>query len=131
MIQFNWEDKNILVVDDTRMNFIVLKSQLRKTKANVFWIENGYDAVQFVKDDNKVDLILMDIRMPVMDGIEATRTIKEINPGIPVVIQTASVMGSAFEEISLSNCDDTIFKPIDAKILVDIIAKQFEKYSKQ
>ncbi|HSO89142.1 MAG TPA: response regulator [Draconibacterium sp.] len=131
MIQFNWEDKNILVVDDTRMNFIVLKSQLRKTKANVFWIENGYDAVQFVKDDNKVDLILMDIRMPVMDGIEASRTIKEINPGIPVVIQTASVMGSAFEEISLSNCDDTIFKPIDAKILVDIIAKQFEKYSKQ
>jgi CheY-like chemotaxis protein len=131
MNEFNWEDKIILVVDDTKMNFVVLKTQLRKTKADVIWIENGYDAVQFIKNGNKADLILMDIRMPVMDGIEASRTIKAINPGIPVVIQTASVMGSAFEEISTSNCDDTIFKPIDANKLIEIIANQFEKYSKK
>lgn len=131
MNEFNWEDKIILVVDDTKMNFVVLKTQLRKTKAEVIWIENGYDAVQFIKNGNKADLILMDIRMPVMDGIEASRTIKVINPGIPVVIQTASVMGSAFEEISTSNCDDTIFKPIDANKLIEIIANQFEKYSKK
>lgn len=131
MIQVSWEDKTILIVEDTKMNFVVLKTQLRKTKANVLWIENGYDAVQFVKNGNKADLILMDIRMPVMDGIDASRMIKEINPGIPVIIQTASVMGSAFEEISTSNCDDTIFKPIDANNLIDIITKQFEKYSKK
>jgi CheY-like chemotaxis protein len=130
MIELNWEDKIILVVDDTKMNFVVLKTQLRKTKANVLWIENGYEAVQFIKNGNKVDLILMDIRMPVMDGIEASKTIKELNPGIPVIIQTASVMGSAYEEISTSNCDDTIFKPIDANKLIEIITKQFEKYSK-
>lgn len=131
MIEFNWEDKLILVVDDTKMNFVVLKTQLRKTKAEVIWIENGYEAVQFIKNGNKADLILMDIRMPVMDGIEASRTIKAINPNIPVVIQTASVMGSAFEEISISNCDDTIFKPIDANKLIEIIANLFEKYSKK
>lgn len=131
MNEFNWEDKIILVVDDTKMNFVVLKTQLRKTKADVIWIENGYDAVQFIKNGNKVDLVLMDIRMPVMDGIEASRTIKAIDPGIPVVIQTASVMGSAFEEISTSNCDDTIFKPIDANKLIEIIVNLFEKYSKQ
>jgi two-component system cell cycle response regulator DivK len=131
MMQINWEDKIILVVDDTKMNFVVLKTQLRKTNAHIIWIENGYDAVQFVRNGNKVDLILMDIRMPFMDGIEASRTIKEINPDIPIVMQTASVMGNAFEEISISNCDDTIFKPIDANKLIDIIAKQFEKYSKK
>jgi len=131
MTEINWEDKIIVVVDDTNMNFVVLKTQLRKTKANVLWIENGYEVVQYVKNGNKADIILMDIRMPVMDGIEASRTIKEINPGIPVVIQTASVMGSDFEDISNSNCDDTIFKPIDANILIDIITKQFEKYSKK
>jgi two-component system, cell cycle response regulator DivK len=131
MIQYNWEDKTILVVDDTKMNFVLLKNQLRRTKVNTLWIENGYEAVQFVKNGNKADLILMDIRMPVMDGIEASRIIKELNPDIPVVIQTASVMGSAFEEISLSNCDDTIFKPIDAKILIDKISKQFEKSVKK
>lgn len=131
MTQFNWEDKTILVVDDTKMNFILLKNQLRKTKVSTLWIENGYEAVQFVKNGNKADLILMDIRMPVMDGIEASKIIKEINPDVSIIIQTASVMGSAFEEISVSNCDDTIFKPIDAKILIDKISKQFEKNSKK
>jgi CheY-like chemotaxis protein len=129
MNEINWEDKTILVVDDTKMNFMVLKTQLRKTKANVLWIENGYDVVQYVKNGNKADLILMDIRMPVMDGIEASQIIKEMNPSIPVVIQTASVMGDDFDEIAESKCDDTIFKPIDAKILIDKIANQFEKYS--
>jgi len=129
MMQVNWENKIILVVDDTKMNFVVLKTQLRKTNASVIWIENGYDAVQYVKNGNKADLILMDIRMPVMDGIEASRTIKELNPGISIVIQTASVMGSAFDDIAFSMCDDTIFKPIDRNILIETIANQFEKYS--
>jgi len=128
-MQVNWENKIILVVDDTKMNFVVLKTQLRKTKANVVWMENGYDAVQYIKNGQKADLILMDIRMPVMDGIEASRTIKEVNPGIPIVIQTASVMGSAYDDISFSKCDDTIFKPIDGNQLIETIANQFEKYS--
>ncbi len=127
MTQINWENRTILVVDDTKMNFLVLKTQLRKTNANVVWIENGQDAVEYVKNNNKADLILMDIRMPVMDGVEASRAIKDINPEIPVIIQTASVMGGAYEEISNSKCDDAIFKPIDAKILIEKIAKQFDK----
>ena len=131
MTEFNWEDKTILVVDDTKMNYMLLKSQLRKTKVNTIWIENGYEAVQYVKNINKANLILMDIRMPVMDGIEASKIIKEINPDVSIIIQTASVMGSAYEEISVSNCDDTIFKPIDANILIDKISKQFEKKSKK
>ena len=129
-MQHNWEDKTILVVDDTNMNYLVLKTQLRKTKANVIWIVNGHLAVEYIKNGNKADLILMDIRMPVMDGIEASRTIKELNPEIPVIIQTASVMGNAYEGIPGSNCDDTIFKPIDANKLIEIIANQFEKHKK-
>lgn len=125
MIEYNWEDKNILVVDDTKMNFVLLKNQLRKTKANIFWLENGYEAIEYVKKDHKIDLILMDIRMPLIDGIEASRQIKEINPEISIIIQTASVMGDTFEDIASSKCDDTIFKPIDAKKLLDIVAKQF------
>lgn len=129
MTQFDWEGKTILVVDDKNLNYILLKTQLRKTKANVIWLENGSEALEFVENDNHVDLILMDIRMPVMDGIEASRRIKQLKPGLPVVIQTASVMGSAYEEINTSNCDDTIFKPIDANKLIEIIANQFEKYT--
>lgn len=130
MMQVNWENKIILVVDDTVMNFELLKSQLRKTNAIVLWFVNGNDVVQYVKNGNKADFILMDIRMPVMDGIEASRIIKEFNPGIPIVIQTASVMGSAYNDIALSKCDDTIFKPIDRNKLIETIANLFEKYSK-
>ncbi len=129
MTQFDWECKTILVVDDKNVNYILLKTQLRKTKANVIWLENGAEALDFVKNGNHVDLILMDIRMPVMDGIEASRRIKDLKPGLPVVIQTASVMGNAYEEINTSNCDDTIFKPIDSNKLIEIIANQFEKYA--
>jgi len=130
MMQVNWENKTILVVDDTKMNFDLLKAQLRKTNANVLWFENGNVVVEYIKNGNKADLILMDIRMPVMDGIEASRIIKEFNPGIPIVIQTASVMGDAFNEIALSNCDVAIFKPLDRNKLIETIAYQFEKYSK-
>jgi CheY-like chemotaxis protein len=128
MTQFNWEGKTILVVDDKDLNYILLRTQLRKTKATVIWLEDGSEALEFVKKGNHVDLILMDIRMPVMDGIEASRSIKELKPDLPVIIQTASVMGSAYEEIATSKCDDTIFKPIDANKLIEIIANQFEKY---
>lgn len=129
MREMNWENKTILIVDDTQMNYLVLKTQLRKTKANIVWLQNGNEAVQYVKNGKVADVILMDIRMPVMDGIEASRTIKEINPAVPVIMQTASLMGSAYEDISNSKCDDTIFKPIDANILFSLIDKQFEKYA--
>jgi len=85
MREMNWENKTILIVDDTQMNYLVLKTQLRKTKANIVWLQNGNEAVQYVKNGKVADVILMDIRMPVMDGIEASRTIKEINPAVPVI----------------------------------------------
>lgn len=128
-MDYNWQDKLILIVDDKKMNFDLLKTQLRKTKASFIWLENGAQVLEYVKNGNRADLILMDIRMPVMDGIEASKAIKEIRPEIPIVIQTASVMGSAYDEISTSKCDDTIFKPIDANRLIKVVANQFEKYA--
>lgn len=129
-MQLNWENKNILIVEDTKLNYVLLKTQLRKTKANVLWLENGQDAIDYIKNNNKVDMILMDIRMPLIDGVEATKLIKEFDPNIPIIIQTASVMGDAYEDIGKSGCDDTIFKPIDGNLLIEKITKQFEKYSR-
>jgi CheY-like chemotaxis protein len=126
-MEYNWEDKNILVVDDTKMNFVLLKTQLRKTGAKFIWLENGLEAVEYIQNNDDVDLILMDVRMPVMDGIEASQRIKKIKPEIPIIIQTASVMGDAYDDIALSKCDDCIFKPIDANKLIEIVAKQFNK----
>lgn len=129
-MQLNWENKTIVVVDDTKLNFVLIQTQLRKTKATFVWLKNGQDAIDYVHEQKKVDVILMDIRMPIMDGVEATKRIKKIAPDIPIIIQTASVMGEAYEDIANSNCDGTVFKPIIRENLIEVMSKQFVKYSK-
>jgi CheY-like chemotaxis protein len=126
-VELNWKDKTIVIVDDTKLNFVLLKTILRKTEANIVWLENGQEVIDYVKNLNVVDLILMDIRMPIIDGIEASKVIKKIAPQIPIIIQTASVMGEAYEDIKNSGCDDTIFKPIDSTKLINKIQTQLEK----
>ena len=123
------KNKSILIVDDTRLNFVLLKTILRKTEANIIWLENGREAVEYITENLGVDLVLMDLRMPVVDGIEASKKIKEIAPHIPIIIQTASVMGEAYDDIKNSKCDDTIFKPIDSALLIEKVKKQLEKKS--
>ena len=130
-MKLNWEEKTIVVVDDTEINFVLIKTQLRKTKANLIWLKDGAKAIEFIQQKKNVDLMLMDIRMPVLDGIQATKEIKRIAPDIPIVIQTASVMGDAYNDIASSNCDDVIFKPIVSANLIEIINKQFIKKSKK
>ena len=130
-MQINWKEKTIVVVDDTEINFVLIKTQLRKTNANIVWLKNGQEAIEYIRGQRKVDLLLMDIRMPIVDGIQATKRIKQIAPDVPIIIQTASVMGDGYEDISSSNCDDAIFKPILPANLIEIINKQFVKYSKK
>ena len=128
-MSMNWENKTILIVDDKKLNYVLLKTQLRKTNATFIWHENGQEVVDYIKNSQHADLILMDVRMPVLNGIEATRMIKTIAPHIPIIIQTACAMGEPYEEISTSGCDDAIFKPIDSNKLIATIIKQFERYS--
>jgi len=120
----NWQDKTILVVDDLEVNYILIKKQLQKTKAKTVWLKNGQESVDYVRENNDVDLILMDIRMPIMNGLEATKLIKTMNPDIPIIIQTAYVVGEEFDNIESSGCNDYFFKPILAKELYTKIGEQ-------
>ena len=114
-MEYNWQDKKIVVVEDVQINFILIKRLLRNTGAEVVWLENGQEAVDFFKEGNEADLVLMDIRMPVMNGIDATKLIKSYNPNVIVIIQTACVVVDSIEGVEESNCDDYIFKPIIAE----------------
>jgi len=120
---YNWENKTIVIVEDIDFNFLLMKKQLRNTNANIVWLKNGQESVDYVKNDSKVDVILMDVRMPIMDGIEATNIIKELKPEIPIIMQTACVIGNDYAEVKNSSCDDYIFKPIITKDLLDMINK--------
>jgi len=120
---YNWKDKTIVIVEDIDFNFILLKKQLKKTNATIVWLKNGQESIDYVRERKPVDIILMDIRMPIVDGIEATRTIKLFNATIPIIMQTACVIGSDYEDLKCSGCNDHIFKPIIAEELYEKISK--------
>jgi CheY-like chemotaxis protein len=122
-MNYNWENKWIIVVEDIDFNFKLIKRQLKKTKAEIVWLKNGQESIDYVKERKPVDVILMDVRMPVMNGIEATRVIKQLNSDIPVIIETACVVGSDYEEVKSSGCDDYLFKPLKADEMLAMIDK--------
>lgn len=85
--------------------------------------KNGYEAVEFARAHNDIDLILMDIKMPVKDGIEATREIKLFKPNLPVIATTAFADSHDREVFLKAGCDDYIPKPLKSDILIEMVNK--------
>jgi two-component system sensor histidine kinase/response regulator len=117
--------KTILVAEDEPNNFLLIKEILTDLQFKVIWVKNGLEAVDFCSTGNFPDLILMDIKMPLMDGIEATRKIKILNPQIPVIALTAQTMGEVKKHIFASGCDAYIEKPVNFKLLIGKLAEYF------
>ncbi|MEE4197326.1 MAG: tetratricopeptide repeat protein [Bacteroidales bacterium] len=108
---FHWSNKRILVAEDKKINFDIIRETLSITQADLIWAKNGKEAIEIVRSDH-VDLILMDIQMPVMDGYETTREIKKINADIPIIAQTAYALPQDNFKCMDAGCDDYIAKPI-------------------
>lgn len=118
----DFSDKTILIVEDEELNTIFLKQALRSLHANLKVALNGADALDLIRANTKIDLILMDIKMPVMDGVEATKRIKELNPNIPIIAQTAFAMANEEYKFRKQGFDDYITKPIDIEVLLGKIS---------
>ncbi len=122
--KFDFTGKKILIVEDEQTNYIFLNEILTKKNAEVFWAKNGRQGVKFFMENNEnIDLILMDIRMPIMDGLKATKEIRLINNKIPIIAQTAYAMESEKTKSLEVGCNDFIVKPIKKNILFDKINK--------
>ncbi|MCB2197322.1 MAG: PAS domain-containing protein [Bacteroidetes bacterium] len=108
---------SILIVEDDADNLEFLRRLILKFGAQVVIAKNGEDAIKAVETDDQIKLVLMDIRLPDIDGFETTQRIKEINPQLPVIAQTAYAMYND-REICLENgCDDYMAKPLNKDIL--------------
>ncbi|HHU58429.1 MAG TPA: response regulator [Bacteroidales bacterium] len=118
----NWETKNILVVEDVDTNKIFFDAALRRTKAKILWAKDGQEAIDMFKA-NRIDLVLMDLQLPIMDGYTATREIKKINPEVPIIAQTAHVMSGEREKCMEAGCNDYLAKPIRLQLLIDTLSK--------
>jgi CheY-like chemotaxis protein len=122
----NWGDKVILVVEDVDTNKIFFDAALRKTNAKILWAKDGKEAIDMYKE-NEIDLVLMDLQLPIMDGYTATREIKKINGKIPIIAQTAHVMSGEREKCIEAGCDDYLAKPIRLQILMETLSKYLNK----
>ncbi|MCW3785810.1 hybrid sensor histidine kinase/response regulator [Plebeiibacterium sediminum] len=121
--KYNWEGKTFLVAEDEEDNFRYLEVALSISNASLIWARNGVEAVDIFNRIDNIDLVLMDIKMPEMDGYSATREIKLKNKNVPVIAQTAYAMSEEKEKSRLAGCDDYIAKPINYGDLLKVIHK--------
>lgn len=122
----NWSNKIILIADDVKDNYLFLKGVLMDTKALILWAKNGLEALTMCKNNNDINIVLMDIRMPLMNGYDATKSIKTIRPKLPIIAQTAFSSLEDREMCLAVGCDDYIVKPIHNDKIISMIAKYMD-----
>jgi len=119
----NIKNKTILVVEDDMASCELFKNFLTSKGINTIIAENGNDAIEIVKNNKNIDLILMDIKLPELDGCSAMIEIKKFRKNLPIIAETAyAFKGDKIKFISLG-FDDYIAKPIKPTILFEMILK--------
>jgi two-component system cell cycle response regulator DivK len=125
-MDYNWLNKHILIAEDIDVNYRFLEKILQDTGAIIKRVYNGQEAVDYCADNENVDLVLMDIQMPGMDGYEASTAIKKTRPNLPIIAQTAHAIEGGREKGIESGCDEYIVKPININKLYATINKYFK-----
>ena len=123
---YDWSGYTILIAEDEETNFVYLQTALMKTGINILRAKNGKEAVELAKLNPSLNVILMDIKMPEMNGLEATSSIKSMRKDIPIIAQTAFAMDEDKNNCFSVGCDDFLAKPIRYKVLLDTISKHLK-----
>jgi signal transduction histidine kinase/CheY-like chemotaxis protein len=118
---FNWEDKLIVVAEDVETNYRFINAVLQDTKVNLIWARDGEEVVRICKENSNIDLILMDIQMPKLNGYEATAAIRKSNRNVKIIAQTAYAMPNDNIKCIEAGCNDYISKPINSSLLLEKI----------
>jgi len=116
--------KTVLIAEDEISNFILLEEMLLDSGINIIRAVNGLEAVRLCQLNPNIDLVLMDIKMPEMDGYEATKRIKEFKPDLPIIAQTAYITEADRVKALACGCSDYISKPISKRLLLSKINEQ-------
>jgi PAS domain S-box-containing protein len=123
--ELNLKPLSILIAEDEENNYILIEELLNYSNIKIFWAKNGKEAVDCCKKNNDIDIVLMDLKMPEMDGFTAAQIIKAEKPNLPIIAQSAYTY-----EKDIHNFDnifnDFIAKPIDGNTLIQKIANQLK-----
>jgi PAS domain S-box-containing protein len=119
----DWKNRVLLIAEDEEINFLYINELLESTGVKIIWAKDGAQAVELVESIKKIDAILMDIKMPVMNGYAAAMEIRHLNANIPIIAQTAYAFTEDRAKAEAAGCDEYITKPINSNELLDILDK--------
>ncbi len=122
-IRPDWKNKVVLIVEDNNSGFLLLKSYLESTGVKILRAGNGEEAVKMCEVNPDIELVLMDIQLPIMDGYKATSLIKEVRKDLPIIAQTAHAMVEDVEESKKAGCDEHVSKPVKKEALLSIMSE--------
>ena len=117
----------ILIVEDDEISKLLIDTTLEKMDCSILHAKNGIEAVEICRNNPDIDLVLMDIRMPIMNGYEATRQIRQFNKNVIIVAQTAFALSGDSEKSVEAGCNEHLSKPIIKQELFSIIKHYFTK----
>ncbi len=118
-----WVDHTILIVDDYRDIYYYFSETLVNTGVRFFYADSGQKAIDICKEHPEIELVLMDIQMPEMSGIDATRSIRKFRKDLPIIAQTAYAQSDDFDLFLDAGFNDLITKPVEKDVLLKKMAK--------
>ena len=120
---YNWENYTVVIAEDQITNYKILEAYLQKTNINIIWAQTGQEVINACLQKPEINLVLMDINMPQMNGLEATKIIKEKRPKLPIIAQTAYALVGDQEKSLVAGCSEHLAKPFKKSDLLMIMAK--------
>ena len=124
---FDFSDKLVLVVEDNEISFKLIHAVLTQVKTNIVRASNGKEAIEACLAEKHYDLVLMDMQMPEVDGLEATRRIKQIRPELPIVATTANTYDENYIACREAGCDGFLTKPLQFRKMFELMQSLFDK----
>jgi len=121
----DWSKKVFLIAEDSILNYTFLEALLQRTQVNLKWAKNGKEAVEMCLENPNIDLVLMDIKMPLLDGLEAIAQIKQAREDLPIIVQTAYAMAEDRGKSIEAGANDHLTKPLNPEKLFGAITKIF------
>ncbi len=115
--------KTILIAEDEKFNYMLLSELFKGLNAKIIWAHNGLEVLQVYKTQAHVDLVIMDMKMPVMNGFEATQLLREFSPDVPIIALTAYASEKEKIKVLECGCSEMITKPINIKQFRVLISK--------
>jgi len=119
----DWSYKKCLLVDDNKDVLVYLNRILIDTGVSVITARSGFEAIELIKAIPDIDVVLLDMQMPEMNGIEATKEIRKIRKNLPIIAQTAFIFEDDKDIILEAGCDACLIKPIKREHLLSVMSE--------